>query len=134
MAPAGPDPVWLTTEMVIDLYAIALGMSPAQAADQLRDVGALDGAVGRPTAHAAYADADLALQAAVLAHGIAETQPFVDGNKRAALMAMLTFLEVNGFVLDVDDRELAKWIIGLSEGKGAQELAGHIRAVMHPTG
>jgi prophage maintenance system killer protein len=28
----------------------------------------------------------------VLAHGIAETQPFVDGNKRTALVAMLTFL------------------------------------------
>jgi hypothetical protein len=32
----------------------------------------------------------LALQAAVLAHGIAESQAFIDANKRLALVAMLT--------------------------------------------
>jgi len=31
---------------------------------------------------------------AVLAHGIAESQTCIDGNKRLALVAMLTFLEV----------------------------------------
>jgi hypothetical protein len=43
--------------------------------------------------NAHYEQADLALQAAVLAHGIAETQPFIDAN--TPLVAMLTFLEVN---------------------------------------
>jgi death-on-curing protein len=43
----------------------------------------------------------------LLAHGIAEGQHFLDGNKRTALVAMLTFLEINGFRLKASDRELA---------------------------
>jgi hypothetical protein len=53
--------------------------------------------------HAHYEAADLALQAAVLAHGIAEGQPLIDGNKRTALIAMLTFLEINGVRIEATD-------------------------------
>lgn len=60
-----------------------------------------------PGTYAHHEKADLALQAAVLAHGIAEGQHFLDGNKRMALVAMLTFLEINGFRLKASDRELA---------------------------
>jgi prophage maintenance system killer protein len=49
------------------------------------------------------------LQAAVLAYGIAEGQQFIDGNKRTALVAMLTFLEINGMEVDASDPELADW-------------------------
>jgi prophage maintenance system killer protein len=65
----------------------------------------LEGAVGRPATHAHDEQADLALQASVLAHGIAQAQPFVDGNKRTALAAMLTFLEINGYSAEATDRE-----------------------------
>ena len=36
-------------------------------------------------------------------------QSFLDGNKRLALIAMLTFLELNGYSVPVSDRELADW-------------------------
>jgi prophage maintenance system killer protein len=39
----------------------------------------------------------------VLAHGIAESQTFIDGNQRLALVAMLTFLEVNGQRVEASD-------------------------------
>ena len=68
----------------------------------------------------------------MLAHGIAEGQSFVDGNKRLALIAMLTFLEVNGYSVPVSDRELADWIIGLSAGTTPEELADRLRAAMVP--
>lgn len=61
----------------------------------------------RPQSYAHYQHADLSQQAAVLAHGIAEGQPFLDGNKRLALIAMLTFLELNGHRIDASDPELA---------------------------
>lgn len=38
----------------------------------------------------------LAEMAAVYAWGIARNHPFVDGNKRTALLTALTFLEMNG--------------------------------------
>jgi death on curing protein len=69
---------------------------------------------------------------AVLAHGIAEAQAFVDGNKRLALIAMRTFLEINGYELPVSDPELAAWISGLASGTTSSELAARLCEVMIP--
>ncbi len=111
-------------------YAAIVGSTVADAQVQLRNRHGLESALARPAAHAHYERADLASQAAVLAHGIAEGQPFLDGNKRVALVAMLTFLEVNGHRLPVPDRELADWMISLSTGTTPEELAEQIRAAM----
>lgn len=54
-----------------------------------------------------YAHYESADQAVALAHGIAEGQQFIDGNKRTALVAMLTFLEVNGIGIEASERQLA---------------------------
>lgn len=123
--------LYLAVENVLDLFADHFGCSVADAADQLRNKDGLASAVDRPRMYAHYQGADIALQAAVLAHGIAEGQVFVDGNKTTALLAMLTFLDINGFALSgPDDRELARWILDLSDGLIAETLAGRIRAVL----
>lgn len=77
--------------------------------------------------YAHYQSADFAMQAAVLAAGIAETQPFVEGNKRGALAAMLTFVAINGFELSASQEQLADWIIRLSESLDADGVAALIR-------
>jgi death-on-curing protein len=123
----GGEHVYLGVEDALEVYAALIGGSAQQAADHLRSRDALEGALGRPAMYAHYERADLALKAAVLAHGIAETQPFVDGNKRAALVAMLTFLEINGYRVEAPDRELADWIIGFSRGTTPEQTAGSIR-------
>ncbi len=84
--------------------------------------------------YAQYADADLALQAAVLAHALAEGQVFVDGNKRTALIAMDAFLEANGYALDVSQETLAAWMVDLSTGLGAEELADRLRGSLAAIG
>jgi death-on-curing protein len=61
------------------------------------------------------------MQAAVLTHGLAEGQFFIDGNKRVALIAMLTFLEINGWRVNASDPELANWILDLSGGATSSE-------------
>jgi death-on-curing protein len=126
------EPVYLGLEDALEIYGAIIDASAAQAADHLRSREALEGALGRAATYAHYEQADLALQAAVLAHGIAETQPFVDGNKRAALVAMLTFLEINGHVVQATDRELADWIIGFSRGETPNEIADIIRSRLRP--
>ncbi|MEX2414350.1 MAG: type II toxin-antitoxin system death-on-curing family toxin [Thermoleophilaceae bacterium] len=123
----GHEPVYLTLEDVLELFATIIGGTRADAANQLRSADALEGALARPATHAHYQNADLALQAAILAHGIAESQPFIDGNKRAALVAMLTFLEINGTRLQATDPELAAWIIDLSARASPDQLAETIR-------
>ena len=132
MDPEGAAPVYLELADALELYAAIVGGTAAQAADQLRDPAGLESALGRPRNYALYEDADLALQAAALAHGIAESQTFIDGNKRLALIALLTFLQVNGFEVEASDRELAAWIIGLSAGTPPVELAELVRARVRP--
>ena len=127
MGEAAAPLVYLQLEDVLELYAAIIGGNATQAADQLRNRPGLEGAIARPATHAHYRSAAIVDQAAVLAHGIAETQPFVDGNKRVALIAMLTFLEVNGLRVEATDAELAAWIIELSAGGTEKRLADRLR-------
>jgi death-on-curing protein len=126
-AASGEDLLYLTAEDVLALYAEIFSCTEGEAADQLRDVGGLS-ALSRPAMHARYEGADLAIQAAVLARGIAEGQYFVDGNKRTALAACLTFLRVNGYDVKATQRERATWILQLHRGRWVEHrLALRIR-------
>ncbi len=94
----------------------------------------MESAVARPETYAHYQDADVALQATVLAHGIAEGQQFIDGNKRTALIAMLVFLEINGWRVDASDLELADWILSFSQGTTPEAVAELVSSAMRSIG
>lgn len=72
-----------------------------------RDEGLVSSALARPRNLFAYAEPppDLAALAAAYAYGIARDHPFVDGNKRSALVAARTFLILNGVNLDAGQDE-----------------------------
>ncbi len=123
----GVTRTYLTVQQVLRLYTRLFDCETTQAADQLRNRLGLQGALDRSRWYAHYQNADLPLQAAVLAHGIAETQPFIEGNKRIALLTMLTFLELNGFWIDVSADQSAAWMLGLANGVTPQRLAEQIR-------
>lgn len=125
--------LYLDADDVVALYADIFNCTVEEAGDQLRSRSGLEGAVARSRAHATYGGGDVALQAAVLAQGIAESQAFVDGNKRTALISLLTFLDINGWMLDADDVALASWILDLSQGLSAEELAQRLRGVLAET-
>jgi prophage maintenance system killer protein len=55
---------------------------------------------------------------------------FLDGNKRTALLAMLTFLRANAVVLTARDDDLADCILDLSRGGSLETLATRIRSSM----
>ncbi|HTB51120.1 MAG TPA: Fic family protein [Solirubrobacteraceae bacterium] len=128
--PDEPELVYLTLPDVLDLYALIIEATALEGADQLRNRDGLQSALARPETYAHYQSADLALQAAVLAHGIAEGQPFIDGNKRTALVAMLTFLEINGLRVAASDPELADWMISFSAGATPEDVAERLRSAL----
>lgn len=132
--PGELEPVYLTLVDVLELHALIIGATAAEAADQLRNRAGLESALARPETYAHYQDADLALQAAVLAHGIAEGQQFIDGNKRTALIAMLTFLEINGWRVEASDPELAEWILSFSAGATPETVAHLLTSSMRGIG
>jgi death-on-curing protein len=68
----------------------------------------------------------------LLAHGIAETQPFIEGNKRTALAVLRAFLLVNGYQVTSSQSERMSWMIRLSEGASVEELAERIRSCPVP--
>ena len=67
-----------------------------------RDLALLEMGCTRPTNRATYGDADVFSIAAAYAYGIAKAHAFVDGNKRTAFVASLTFLRLNGVALRLD--------------------------------
>jgi death-on-curing protein len=128
--PGETEPVYLDLEDALTLYGLVIGATAAEAVDHLRNREGLQSALARPATYAHYEGADLALQATVLAHGIAEGQQFIDGNKRTALVAMLTFLEVNGLRVEASDPELADWILSFSAGATPENVAQHLRLAL----
>lgn len=91
---------------VISLHPAAL--EHGGGATGVRDAAALEAAVARPRMAAFYEDRDLVGQGILLLTGLALAHPFVDGNKRVALLTTLTFWELNGLTLSGDARELAE--------------------------
>lgn len=63
------------------------------------------------------ANADLYGIAAAYAYHIAQNQPFIDGNKRTAVMSALAFLKLNGQSRIVDWKALYDAMIAIAEKK-----------------
>ena len=94
----------------------------------LRDGGLLESALARPRHIVTYRDPDAAELAAAYAFGIARNHPFVDGNKRTALVVCETFLGLNGLRLDSTDAELVVLFQALAAGElDEEELADWLR-------
>jgi death on curing protein len=82
---------WITFEAVLAIHNRQIAEHGGS--DGLRDSGLLLSALARPQNLQAYTDdADMEALAASYAFGIAKNHPFVDGNKRTALVVMRTFL------------------------------------------
>ena len=56
-------------------------------------------------------------KAAALGESLIINHPFVDGNKRTALLAMLALLKEYGKELSVDENELYNFVIQMSTGE-----------------
>jgi len=96
----------------------------------LRDEGLLASALARPQNVLAHAQPppDLAALAAAYAYGIARNHPFVDGNKRTALVAARTFLLLNAVNLEANQDEKYLTFLQLAQGTLTEEqLADWIR-------
>lgn len=90
-------------------------------ASGLRDAGMLDSALDRPKNKWSYKNADLPELAAAYAFDIARNHPFVDGNKRTSLLALYTFLGVNGIDFAVPEAEAVAITLSLAAGEVSEQ-------------
>lgn len=94
------DPVFLTAEQVEAFHQRALELHGGS--DGLRDRSLFEGAVAQAQNVYWYGNGDLYEVAAAYCFHIAQAQAFLDGNKRTAVAAALTFLKLNGINTQVE--------------------------------
>lgn len=128
------EPIWLTRAIVEAIHGEQILEHGGSLG--LRDEGLLESALARPRNRWEYEpESDLATLAAACGFGIARNHPFVDGNKRAALVAVYTFLWVNGLELEAPEPEVYSMILGLADGSNSEDtLANWIRLHLTPRG
>jgi death on curing protein len=98
----------------------------------LRDEGLLESALARPLNLAADGDPDVAELAAAYGVGLAKNHPFVDGNKRAAFLAVGMFLALNGKRLVATQADATLTMLAVAAGSMdepsfAQWLREHVQ-------
>lgn len=111
------DVVFLTVEDVLQLHTDQIAVYGGDPG--IRDLRLIESAVATPAAtfDGEFLHNDVFAMAAAYAFHIAESQGFVDGNKRAGLAAAYAFLALNGYRLrEVGDR-LYQAMIAISAGE-----------------
>ncbi|MEK0085557.1 type II toxin-antitoxin system death-on-curing family toxin [Benzoatithermus flavus] len=120
-------PVWVAQAVVLAIHDEQIAEHGGAAG--VRDLGLLESALARPQHLAAYEpEVDLAALAAAYAYGITRNHPFVDGNKRVALVVLELFPELNGHRLEAEDADCVVTFSALAAGDLSEEaLADWVR-------
>ncbi len=115
------EPVWLSDALVTSIHESQIAEHGG--VEGTRDAALLASALARPLQSWSFAETppSLARLAAAYAFGIARNHPFIDGNKRTALVAAETFLELNLRRLMATDVECVHEILLLAAGSISEE-------------
>jgi death on curing protein len=122
------QPRWLSIELVLAIHEEQLAEHGGGTG--LRDRGLLESALAHPRQVHSYAQPtpDVAALAAAYGTAMAKFHPFVDGNKRTALVLTETFLDLNGAHLITNDIECVETFLALAAGDLSESgLADWIR-------
>ena len=111
----------LSKRQILALHDHLIAETGGQAG--LRDEGLLESALAAP--FAAFGSEELyptlVQKAARLGYGLVRNHAFVDGNKRIAAHAMLTFLALNGVEPRYTQQELSDIFLKLAAGEAEYE-------------
>jgi death on curing protein len=122
------DILFLTLAEVVDIHGNQIELYGGLPG--IRDINLLSSAIAMPHAsfHGEYLHNDIFEMAAAYAFHISRNHPFVDGNKRTALVSAMVFLELNGSSISDPHGELYDAMLNLSTGKlNKSEFASILR-------
>lgn len=87
--------------------------------DGIRDEGLLESALNSPFQSFAGEELYPSIQskAARLGFSIIKNHPFLDGNKRIGILAMMVFLDINRIELSCSDEDIIDIGVGVASGK-----------------
>ncbi len=107
------EPEFLTWDDVLCLHGRSLAEHGGSAG--IRDRGLIESAIAQPRQDYFYGGADRFAIAAGYAFHIAQALAFLDGNKRTAIAAALTFLNLNGITTRGHGDEIYEAMIAIAE-------------------
>ena len=110
------SPIFLTLDEVLALHVDQLdryGGAPG-----IRDLALLESALATPAAsyQEEFLHGSLYEMAAAYLFHLIKNHPFVDGNKRVALISTIVFLGFNDLGLTAEPDALANLVIGVADG------------------
>jgi len=93
----------------------------------LQDEGLLESALAQPelTMFGAELHHDIFEMAAAHGYHLYQNHPFVDGNKRIALVVMDTFLRVNSWEMVAEERDIYALMVALASGQLSETQLAH---------
>lgn len=106
---------WINQQALVTLHDMSLAEHGGAAG--VRDQGLLESALARPENLAAYGEPDYAALAASYGVGLAKNHAFVDGNKRAAFLAIGLFLRKNGYRLNASQAAATLTVLAVAAGE-----------------
>jgi len=109
---------WVDQRLLVLLHDESLAEHGGAAG--LRDAGLLESALARPQHLAVYGEPDHADLAAAYGVGLAKNHAFVDGNKRAAFLAVGLFLGINGWRLVATQADATLTMLAVAAGDIAE--------------
>jgi death-on-curing protein len=123
-----PSVSYLTVEEVEFIHRRVIAASGGSFG--LRSPDLLDSAVARP--RAGFGDEEfypsIQAKAAALLESVILNHPFVDGNKRTAMVAAAMFLDRNGYTLHPTSQDLEDFAVHVAESKPAfEEIVAWLR-------
>jgi death on curing protein len=108
---------WFDLEQLLRMHGRVIAETGGS--DGVLKLAALEYALERPLT--AFGGVELfptlCLKAAAIAHSIVTTHPFVDGNKRTALVAASVLLALNGLCLAAEEEETVAVMLELAQSQ-----------------
>src|ERR1700678_4041260 len=104
----------LTLDQLMELHVLVIEATGGSSG--LRDLGRLEAAIATQTQNVFGEELYPGVidKAAAIIRGIIADHPFVDGNKRTAMLAGLTFLAINKISLSIPEGELEDFAVKIA--------------------
>lgn len=109
--------ILLTLEQVLQIHILVVETTGGSVG--LRDLGRLEAVIAAQSQHVFGRELNPTIEskAAAVIRGIVGDHPFIDGNKRTAMLAGLTLLEVNKIFLSIQPGELEDFAVKIATDK-----------------
>jgi death on curing protein len=113
-------PIWLDVKDVHAIHGEILAESGGDSG--ILSEGALESTLNKPKNLYCYEDGvNLFNLAASYGYGLIKNHCFIDGNKRVALIAVYTFLLINGIELDAPEADAVNFFLDLAASVETQD-------------